>query len=399
MRQILISVLLGICLWQWPFPLRAHEVVWWDNLYTGDPSIPLVFALNDEDIKDLIVDEPVVDYVGVVPTYLEPCTVQVNLDPVNSEYISATVLAPNPAVWVDIAVRVLRVPPPGQTIKTKISGEWHATKESGCTAVEPNRFEVPIVIAVELPWVFGWSAMRAGFLQLQTPSKVALQCGPTVNGPWWNIGVGNNFELEPEGQYKFFRGIQKQGGDVVASFTDSMGVPLNGLTLGLPLGGPAGTTSLSGGVTLQGLPYGLNMLQLLKSFTYPDPVSQEPRTDKVGLELDAATPGAHGTLNMKVEVQVFPLPNCNCTPWCALGFGAYNGEPTPLYFAGGANAPKGGTPDCGVPEVTVTGPDGKSFPIAAGTGKHQSTPNPAPGLWTVTTKVCGQTKSCSLRIP
>jgi hypothetical protein len=156
-------------------------------------------------------------------------------------------------------------------------------------------------------------------------------------------------------------------------------------------------TDASGSITLPALPYGNNVLQVLKPVTYTDPVTQEPRTDKPGIEIDAATPAAHGTLNLKVEAQVFPLPDCKCTPWCAIGFGTYNGARTPIYFAGGANGPKGA--DCGAITVAVTGPDGRSFPIIPGSGKHQSLANPAAGTWTVTTTVCGVSKSCSIEVP
>jgi hypothetical protein len=110
---------------------------------------------------------------------------------------------------------------------------------------------------------------------------------------------------------------------------------------------------------------------------------------------------SYANVQLKVEVQVFPPPPaCNCSPWCAIGFGTLNGTQTPVYFSGGANPPKGVPPSCGQPQVTVTPPNGPPFDIKPGTGRHQNSgPNAAAGTWTVTTTVCGQSKSCTLTVP
>ena len=91
---------------------------------------------------------------------------------------------------------------------------------------------------------------------------------------------------------------------------------------------------------------------------------------------------------------------CNCTPWCAIGFGTLPGGLTPVYYAGGANPPKDAPPSCDVPEVKVTTPNGTTYPIIAGSARRQNSgPNPASGDWTVTTSVCGQSKSCTVTVP
>jgi hypothetical protein len=74
-----------------------------------------------------------------------------------------------------------------------------------------------------------------------------------------------------------------------------------------------------------------------------------------------------------------------------------DGVQTPIYFSGGANGPEDAPANCGPVQVTVTPPNGNPFSIKAGSGKHQNSGrNPAPGVWTVTTTVCGQSKSCSI---
>jgi hypothetical protein len=59
-----------------------------------------------------------------------------------------------------------------------------------------------------------------------------------------------------------------------------------------------------------------------------------------------------------------------------------------------------GPADCGQPKVTVTPPVGAPFSIAVGTSLHQNSgANPASGTWTVTTTVCGRSKSCMVTVP
>ena len=103
---------------------------------------------------------------------------------------------------------------------------------------------------------------------------------------------------------------------------------------------------------------------------------------------------------MAAAPQVTNAIACNCTPWCAIGFGSLPGGQTPVYYAGGANPPKNGTADCDQPQVTVTPPSGTTYSITPGSSRHQNSgPNPASGTWTVTTTVCGQSKSCTVTVP
>src|SRR5450432_236525 len=104
---------------------------------------------------------------------------------------------------------------------------------------------------------------------------------------------------------------------------------------------------------------------------------------------------------IKVDMVAAPLAAptniCNCTPWCSIGFGTPPEAQTPVYYAGGANSPNGGMPDCGQPQVTITPPGGVAFSIAPGTSHHHNSgPNPASGTWTVTALVCGQSKPATI---
>ena len=106
-------------------------------------------------------------------------------------------------------------------------------------------------------------------------------------------------------------------------------------------------------------------------------------------------------LDTEAETNAPPPTNvCNCTPWAAIGYGNIAGGTTAVYFSGGATPPKSGQADCETPEVTVTPPSGPPMAITPGTRpRHNSGPNPASGEWTVTTVVCGQTKTATVYVP
>jgi hypothetical protein len=199
----------------------------------------------------------------------------------------------------------------------------------------------------------------------------------------------------------YFKSTKRPGGDVSGALTDDAGNPQSGFSVDLLYGGAPATTASDGSFNVVGLPWGTNVLSLINSLTFVDPGTGTNRTETAGIEVMVPAIVPYGTLQFKVVVQIFPPPPaCNCSPWCAIGFGTINGAQTPIYYAGGANPPKGVPPNCGVPQVTVTPPNGPAFAITPGSGRHQNSGvNPASGTWTVTTVVCGQTKMASLTVP
>jgi hypothetical protein len=138
---------------------------------------------------------------------------------------------------------------------------------------------------------------------------------------------------------------------------------------------------------------------MIKTFLVTDPITGALGTNLATFDIVVPVLKPYANLNFKVEMQSFVIPVCNCTPWCSIGFASLDGSTTPIYFSGGANGPKGSA-SCGAVEVTVTRPDGSTFPLKAGTGRHQNSgANPLPGIWKVTTKVCGQEKTCQISYP
>lgn len=376
--------------------LKAHEVDWFESYYFGTTNIPLTFTTLDPRYSDR--------YIEVYPSFFESCTVVVNLDPQTSQYIEARVVGPNPANWVEIEVSPVGVPLSTDVIKATVSGEWHATGFpllSGCDATNANRFSVPVEIALSRSqWKLSLSSDRQN-LWINTGSGVALQASDSLSGPWINVGMGVSFWVPPDHNAQFFSGTVRLGGGLSGTVTDTAGNPQTNLTVELPFGGAMTTTAGDGSFLLGLLPWGTNLISITKSITFVDPGTGSNRTETAGIEILAPATNSNAAVQVKVEAQVWPPPPaCNCSPWCAIGFGTLNGAQTPVYFSGGANAPKGAPPNCGQPQVTVTPPAGPPFPITPGTGRHQNSgSSPTSGTWTVTTTVCGQTKSCTVSVP
>jgi len=290
---------------------------------------------------------------------------------------------------VDILVTVLR-PPNGPSETANVTGEWHATGQpnpTNCSAVLPNQFNVPIVVIGQKPvWHVMLNSMKQ--IQIDTGIDCALQWSPTPAGPWLNIGKGQSFTLNTEMPTGFFHRLRRLGGEVSGSVTDSSGHPISNVKIGLPYGGPSTITDGGGQFVLPRLPFGMNLLAISNLIGA-----------SLNLEIPANTNTAVG-FKMAFAGGGTATNACNCTPWCAIGFGSMPTGQTPVYFSGGANPPKPGPADCGQAQVTVTPPSGVPFSIQPGSSRHQNSgPNPASGTWTVTTTVCGHTKTASVDVP
>jgi hypothetical protein len=377
----------------------AHEVAWFESYYSGSSTNPMVFTTVDPRYSD--------HYIEVYPSAYEPCIVQVNLDPQTSPYIEAHVVGPNPANWVEIEVSPVGVPLSPNVITATVSGEWHATGSPlgfGCDATNANHFSVPVKIALSrAQWGLNLSMDRQN-LWINTRSGVALQASDSLSGPCVNIGTGVSFWVPPDREAQFFSGTTRLGGGLAGGVTDNAGNPQTNVTVGLPYGGAMVTTATTAGdgsFLLDLLPWGTNLITILKSFTFVDPGTGSNRTETAAVEILAPATNSQAVVQLVAVPQVWPPPPaCNCSPWCAIGFGTFNGARTPVYFSAGANPPKGVPPTCAQPQVTVTPPGGAPFPIMPGTGRHQNSgPNPASGVWTVSVTVCGQTKMCTVTVP
>lgn len=361
-------------------PLNAHEVVYWI-----DPEAPFP-------VMDFFYPEEVFGYIEVVPEQDEPCIVAVNLDKQTSTLINATVFELEPANAVHILVQVLR-PPTGLLETAVIKGEWHATGlpvNKGCNA-PTNLFEVTVVVLAPNPA----NRLKASFIdnlvKINLGGFAALRVADSISGPWFNVFKGKSFESMPVEPAQFYSVSKREGALIDGSLTDSANKPIVGAKLGLIHGGISAVTSAFGGFSLGRLPYGDNVIG----------ITNPAATASVEIVLSAVS---NVVAAVKAAFDAAPAPApanpCNCTPWCAIGFASLPGGTTPVYFSGGANPPKVGPANCETPTVTVTRPNGTTFPIRPGTGRHQNSgANPAAGTWKVTTTVCGITKECSITVP
>jgi hypothetical protein len=382
--------------------VQAHDVLWWENVLDPSGSSPMVlyFGLDDCGYPDY-------GMIGIVPSIGEPCIVAVNLDQPTSSAITtsfANGTSVGNAVWIYVDVK----PFAGMgTVNAVVSGEWHATGfpgNAGCTATNPNPFSVPITIKSPLPWRI-MPGIAPWTVQIDTRGILSgLRAAESLKGPWYNVGFGSNFTLSADQNLQFYKGTHRLGSAFGGLITDGSGSPQSGFSVGLQYGGLNTMTLTDGSFSFYGLPRGTNVVAVTKPITFVDSSTGSNRTETIGLnvEVPATNPTNifYQMMQLKVALALFPLPACNCTPWCAIGVGTLNGAQTPVFYSGGALPPKNGAANCGAVQVTVTPPSGVAFPIVAGSSKHQNSgPNPATGTWTVTTTVCGQSKQASITVP
>jgi len=358
-------------------------VIWWENIWGFFPEIPMFFYYPDDFF----------DYIGVVPEDEEPCTVTVYLDPLNSTLIKATVLSPNPENSVYIEVDLLRAPSNHLETAT-ISGYWIATglpTGEFCDATNTNSFSVPITVSEET-----LSADKQE-INLDAGFNCTLQMSDSLTGPWWTVGVGQTFSAYNDAIVGFFRRSKELGGYVHGKVTDKSGKPLSNIALSLIYGGASAMTDTNGDFAFADrLHKGMKVYQA----TGPNGAILNFADEGVAEGGDTNDTTENYEVEMDGETNDVVTNVCNCTPWCAIGFASSSAGQTPVYYSGGANPPKTGTPNCEEPEVTVTPPSGKSYKITAGTHERQNSgANPAAGTWTVTTVVCGITKTVSIDVP
>lgn len=350
--------------------------------------------------------DPDYGWIGIVPSVGEPCTVQVNLNPPTSSAITTGFvggISTANAVWVYVDVNPSAGP---TTINTVVSGEWHATgypAGAGCTATNPNPFSVPVTITLPPLWrispgVMPWT------VQIDTRGILSgLRSADSLKGPWYNIGFGTNFTLISDQSSQFFKGTHRLGSAFGGIITDGLGNPQPGFSVGLQYGDLNSMTLYDGSFSFYGLPRGTNIVAVTAPLSFVDSSgSNQTQSVGVNIEVPATSPTniSYQMLQFKMDPQVFVVPACNCTPWCAIGVGTLNGAETPVFYAGGAFPPQNGPADCGQVQVTVTPPNGVAYPITPGSSKHQNSgPNPATGTWTVTTTVCGVSKQSSITVP
>ena len=236
--------------------VSAHVVDWWpENAWGYTPANPMVFYYPGELSGRFYVD----------PSYLEPCTVFVNLNPSTSTLVNAQALPPDPDNSVVVVVQILRAPSNHLETAT-VTGEWHATGIPlgfGCDAITPNLFSVPITVTDQRP-PFRITSINSMWVNISGPNA-ALQSSSCLTGPWSTIGAGQTFSVRRMMDSGFFRQTKQVGKFIGGYVWDNSGAPVSNLSIDLQYGGSKVFTDFSGSYSLSRLPIGLNWITLSNS--------------------------------------------------------------------------------------------------------------------------------------
>ena len=194
----------------------------------------------------------------------------------------------------------------------------------------------------------------------------------------------------------FFRATDSGGavGNVQATFVDSNNVPMAGAPvqigrLEMPIFADA-----NGVVRNDGYPAGPTKVVLNKQTTVTVNGSSVTYSNKLAILVNVNA----NIVNLMVLKAALaadtnpPPPVCLCTPWCGVMGGTVGGVQK-VSAAGGANGTCGGTP-----QVTLTGP-GIAGQLTLIPGKEIQIDPAQDGTWTVTSTVCGTTKSVQITLP
>jgi hypothetical protein len=157
--------------------------------------------------------------------------------------------------------------------------------------------------------------------------------------------------------------------------------------------GPVTQTQTDGAFTVPGVPAGTFDVLVYRRTLVVEPATGKVETflDAVPVEVEVAEGGQASIEIQKVEFSGrADRPPCGCTPWCGIIAGTVNGIPQVSAF-GGAQGP------CSAQAtVTISAPDGTEVTNPARRKIFKPAGN---GTWTVTSAVCGITKTCTIALP
>jgi hypothetical protein len=233
------------------------------------------------------------------------------------------------------------------------------------------------------------------------PSSGVLQCADSLgsHAQWKSLmGVADYYSEPATNPARFFRlGFSVPTGYLFGSILGSNGAPASGLNVQLAPNGDSQTPDNSGRFSFFNVPIGLVDLNISAPVQVFDPVTSQSAAYTVSLPL-TVTQGTATSVNIKESFTAFVMeppqpPTCLCKPWCGIIGGTING--VQKVVAGGGSLPNP-CPDCPC-TVTITGPRGININVAP--GAHMVFSPAANGVWTVTSTVCGITKTCSISLP
>ncbi len=228
------------------------------------------------------------------------------------------------------------------------------------------------------------------------PSDGILQTSEELGARWKSLlGVADFYSEPMSADRQFYRmGFNLPTGSVYGRLTAANGAPMSGASLMLGPNGQTQSTGGTGNFTFTNVPLGIVDLMVCSHVQVMDTNTSQSSFFDVffPIELDLAAPAGSSNLKQDIVAQVIKPPVCDCVPWCGIVGGTVNG--VQKVVAGGGKHP----PNCnGQATVTITGPGGVQ--VNLGQGGRQTFSPAANGTWTVTSTVCGITKTCTITLP
>lgn len=230
----------------------------------------------------------------------------------------------------------------------------------------------------------------------ELPGNGILQTASSVQSEWKSLlGIADYYSEPVTNGAHFFRmGFGLPTGQIFGRIVGNDGAPAAGAALQLGPNGETQTADFNGLFMFTNVPQGLVDVQLVSPVQVIDMVTSEVSEFPVTLPIPVSAYGA-ASMDVKAEIvaQVIkPPPPCDCVPWCGVVGGTVDGVQK-VVIGGGKYKP-----NCnGVAVVTISGPGGVKVNLGQG-GRKTFSPA-ADGTWTVTSTVCGITRTCSITLP
>ena len=270
-------------------------------------------------------------------------------------------------------------------------------QHNDCSSTSPYSLVIPGSVSRDL-WKLdlGYSTSSKSF-HLSNPFAFYLQGKESLDKPWVNLSYGIDYQIRPEkSDYDYYRGV-------LGVTTGILSGTITGTTIGLK---PADEIRLSGGApsfrfttntfALSNAPTGVVELTIEKRVETVDPTTGSTNHQRVEVPVTFTNAAPGVPIVLKVEIAPVTAKPCKCSAWCGIVGATVDGVQT-VVTAGGKF---GNCPDDAV--VTVTGPGGIELSLSNSADGRRARKSFSPagnGVWTVTTTICGVSKTCTISLP
>lgn len=203
-------------------------------------------------------------------------------------------------------------------------------------------------------------------------------------------------EFDPEHPAEFFRALENSGlGLFHFELLDTNNPAAPDMTIQLgKYSEKYGYAQIPDALQTVVWPQGSTSFQIARETTLTDPGTGQAAIyrNAIDVYVNLATQAIIASIKARIEAAAFPPPPCLCAPWAG-GVGGTIGGVQKIVLGGGAN---GKCDD--QPVVHITGPGGVDVTLGPKEKRRAFEPA-ANGEWTVTSTVCGKTKTVTLTLP